>query len=489
MNNPRSRRLIHWAATAGLLAGTCGFRTAPPDTAASQTAPATREAATQEAGDGSTVVVTAVAGKARARTGPTAEFQPVTVGMRLPVGAEINTGPRGRVTCVIPPGEEFVVDRMSTVTVLEAERRGGRQRTRLVMEYGRTAARVQEAGIEHDMQIQTPATTAAVRGTEYTVYDQPPFAPELRTYSGLVNYRYAKRQMSVGKGGRARGGQGSAETALLQSVIDPSTPRARTNADAALIANEVSRGAVLTYNPAIQLNEIRGGAGPSTDAALVNSLPGKLNFVIRWRQNVDVDIFVTVQPGDPLGTILAGTFNPETILFPGFGLETAPSGGRIPFNHRGGRNGGQEICFWPDAFPTAVYGFSAINNSTSQPVDVRFNAFLDGDKLSLYTFAEDGTLVRGKGFQRTLAPDGFDSTIALVPPVQLLEDALPEEPDQTLDGTLPQGSSQGSLKAGKPSKSSKSAKGSKQPKASPSNRRGATTVVAPRPAPAPVRKR
>ena len=391
--------------------------------------PSTAPAAAADAD--AAVVVTAVEGKARARTGPTAEWQLVTEGMRLPVGSEIATGPRARVKCSIPPGEEFVVDRMSTVTVLEAERRGGRQRTRLVMDYGRTAARVQAAGIEHDMQIQTPATTASVRGTEYTVYDQPPFAPELRTYTGLVDYRFAKRQLSVGKGGRSRGGRGAAETALLASVVDPSTANARTNADAALIANEVSRGAVLTYNPTVRLNEIRGGAGPQTDANLLSALPGRLNFVLRWDQNVDVDIFVTVQPGDQFANISAGTFNPQTFLYPGFGLERSPTGGRIPYNHRGGPNGGQEICFWPDDFPNAIYGFSALNNSVTDPVDVRFNAFLDGEKISLYTFDLQGNLIRTKGVRRTIPADGTESNLVLAPPNELFESLIPESPDET----------------------------------------------------------
>jgi hypothetical protein len=400
------------------------------------TAPATAPSTAPAGAD--VVVVTAVEGMARARTGPGADWQLAAVGMRLPVGAEISTGPRARVTCSIPPGEEFVVDRMSNVTVLEAERRGNRQRTRLIMEYGRTAARVQAAGIQHDMRIRTPATTASVRGTEYTVYDQPPFAPELRTYTGLVDYRFAKRQMLVGRGGRSQGGRGSAETALLESVVDPSTPRVRTAADAALIANETSRGAVVRYDQDIQLNEIRGGAGPQTDAQLARSLPGRLNFVLRWPSNADVDIFVTVQPGDQFDIILNGAFNPQTFLYPGFGMETSELGGRIAYNHRGGRNGGQEICFWTDAFPTAVYGFSALNNSSTSSADVKFNAFQDGQKISLYTFSEvDGSLIRTKGMRRTLAPDGVNSAIVLAPPNDLFESFLPESPDETLDGTVP----------------------------------------------------
>lgn len=461
--------------------------------AAQATTPATPPATTQ-ADVASAVVVTAVEGKARARTGPDAEWQLVVEGMRLPVGAEISTGPRARVTCAIPPGEEFVVDRMSNVTVLEAKRSGNRQQTQLMMEYGRTAARVQAAGIVHDMRIRTPGTTASVRGTEYTVYDQPPFAPELQTYTGLVDYRFAKRQLSVGKGGRSRGGRGSAETALLESVIDPSTANARTPADAALIANEVSRGAVLTYDPDIRLNEIRGGAGPQSDAALQSALPGRLNFVVRWNQNVDVDITVTVQPGNQLDIIAAGTFNPQTFLFPGFGLETAPSGGRIPYNHRGGPNGGQEICFWPSNFPNAVYGFGAMSNSTTDSVDVRFNAFLDGEKISLYTFGPDGSLIRTKGMRRTLPPEGVDAAIVLAPTHPLFESLLPESPDETIGGQA--GVRSSALAAAKPAKArasktvvQKPAKILKLKPARPGRHRPvAATLVAARPL-KPIRKR
>ena len=446
-NAPRQPSLLLRAALAAcLLSGTLGFQASGPATAP---AGAGQVPAAGQVEDGAAVVVTAVEGKASARTGPDAAWQMVETGMRLPVGAEIRTGPRARVTCSIPPAEEFVVDRMSNVTVAVAERRGNRQQTRLMMQYGRTAARVEAAGIEHDMRISTPATTASVKGTEYTVYDQPPFAPELRTYTGLVDYRFAKRQISVGRGSRSENGRGTAETALLASVVDPSVANARTQADAALIANEVSRGAVLTYDPNIRLNEIRGGAGPQTDTALVNALPGKLNFVLRWNQDIDVDIFVTVQPGDQFDIILNGTFNPETFLFPGFGLQTTPSGGRIPYNHRGGPNGGQEICFWPESFPTAVYGFSALNNSSESPVDVRMNAFIDSEKISLYTFDPDGALVRTKGVRRTLDPDGTQSAIVLAPPLQIFEDILPESPDETLDPSSARTQTAASVKQGK----------------------------------------
>jgi hypothetical protein len=405
------------------------------------------------------VVVTSLEGKARARRDAEAPWQIVEVGMRLPQGAEIQTGPTGRVVCAVPPGREFVVDRMSKVTVLEAEQTGNRLKTDLLMEYGRTDLRVQKAGLEQDARIRTPGATASVRGTELSVYNQPPFAPELKTYTGVVDYRYAKRQLTVARGGRSSGGRGSAETALLESVVDPSTANARTNADAALISQEVSRGAVLTFNPDIRLNEIRGGAGAQSDAQLNRALPGKLNFVVRWQNNADVDIFVAVDPR-PLESIFgpAGArFSPTTILFPGFGLETAPSGGRIPYNHRGGPNGGQEICFWPSKFPSGVFGFSALNNSTTTAADVRFNAFLDGEKIPLYTLDPEFNLVRSNGIRQTIAPVSTDpaadpssvSTIVPVPRSDLFESFIPDSADQTLDGAgTSQSRSQGKVSAG-----------------------------------------
>jgi len=444
-----AQRALSTAVLAALLAGAGGFRSQdqqqPPATTAPapQSAPADPGAGANGGAVANSVVVTSLEGKARARRTPDAAWQIVEVGMRLPQGAEIQTGPTARVVCSVPPGREFVVDRMSKVIVLEAEQTGNRLKTDLMMEYGRTDLRVQKAGLEQDARIRTPGATASVRGTELSVYNQPPFAPELKTYTGVVDYRYAKRQLTVAKGGRSSGGRGSAETALLASVVDPSNANARTNADAALISQEVSRGAVVTYGTDIQLAEIRGGAGPQTDAQLTRSLPGRLNFVVRWQGNADVDIFVSNDARSIEQIISSGfaTFNPDSILFPGFGLQTSQSGGQIPYNHRGGVNGGQEICFWQSKFPTGVFGFSALNNSTTTSADVRFNAFLDGEKVPLYTLDADFNLIRANGIRQTVAPVSTDpaadassvSTIVPIPRSAFFEQIIPESPDQTLD--------------------------------------------------------
>ena len=209
-----AKRALSTAVLAALLASAGGFRSQdqqqPPATTAPapQSAPADPGAGANGGAVANSVVVTSLEGKARARRTPDAAWQIVEVGMRLPQGAEIQTGPTARVVCSVPPGREFVVDRMSKVIVLEAEQTGNRLKTDLMMEYGRTDLRVQKAGLEQDARIRTPGATASVRGTELSVYNQPPFAPELKTYTGVVDYRYAKRQLTVAKGGRSSGGRG-----------------------------------------------------------------------------------------------------------------------------------------------------------------------------------------------------------------------------------------------------------------------------------------
>ncbi len=397
---------------------------------------ATAPAAGGEAAEAMTVIINEVKGLVQVRGSAGEPWKKAAPGMEVTAGAEFRTGPKSSVVCTIPPDQTIVLDRLGTVKIAEAMQTGTKVKTDLVMKYGRTDYAIEAAGREHESTIRSPSSTLAVRGTSVSLYDQPPFTPQAQTFTGQATYRYAKRQMGVGKGGKARGARGSAETALVESVVDPNVAAARTESESSLIASEVSRGAILTYEPNVDIPVVRGGPGPRTDAELVRTLPGVLNFVVRWQGNADVDIVTTVQRGDPLQTLLGNVFVPETVIYPGFGLETSSSGGRIALNHRGGPNGGQEISFWPGQFPAAVYGLAALNNSADTTADVRFNAYLGDEKLTLYSFDEGGALVRSKGFRRDVAPDATESTVVLVPPVPALEDptfGAPEVPDETLD--------------------------------------------------------
>src|SRR5256885_16265837 len=107
--SPRVARSLAAAVLAAMSTGAGGLRAQQAPDGPAATRPALADA----------VIVTSIEGKARARNDPDAEWKLVEVGMRLPQGAQIQTGQSGRVVCAIPPGREFVVDRLSTVTVLE----------------------------------------------------------------------------------------------------------------------------------------------------------------------------------------------------------------------------------------------------------------------------------------------------------------------------------------------------------------------------------
>src|SRR5262249_5668784 len=91
----------------------------------------------QPAGETMRVVVMEVEGTVRVRETPDAPWKPATVNMVLGEQAEFRTGPRSAVTCAIPPDQIFTLDRLGTVSVLEAIKEGKTVKTDLALKYGR----------------------------------------------------------------------------------------------------------------------------------------------------------------------------------------------------------------------------------------------------------------------------------------------------------------------------------------------------------------
>ena len=188
------------------------------------------------------------------------------------------------------------------------------------------------------------------------------------------------------------------------------------------MAEQVSRGALLGFDENAQIPVVRGGAGPQSDAALAASLPGQFDLVLRWTGNANLNLgafnfIVTgadVKRGqqafaggntqgvpapvgvtrDQLGIIGIENRPPSSsqgideFLFPGYGLNTTRSGGLIPFDHRGGKNGGQEIAFWQGAPPAGKYAFFPFFASGSSAT-FKLDAFLNGQHIPVYAPAVD----------------------------------------------------------------------------------------------------
>jgi hypothetical protein len=345
-----------------------------------------------------------VRGLVRVRNTPLEPWQKAAVGMELPEGAEVQTGPKSVCVCTIENDQTIVLDRLGVVSIAQAVKSGNNVKTDLVMKYGRTEYEIESAGAKHDSTIRSPSSTLAVRGTRVNLYDQPPFTPSAESYTGRAIYTYAKRQTALGGPGRGaivRSDRGSAaESALGETVVDPSIAQARTNSDAKLIETEVSRGAIAGFDERTGIEVIKGGPGAPGDDELAKFLPGKFNVIARWTGNQDLNLVLDPE-FFPANQILAnigffGDNGPDEILFPGFGQNVTATGGTIAFDHRGGTNGGYEVAFY-DKPKTGIYGIIVLpgGHGGREPADVKIQAFLDGKAIDMVfpVLDEQGNLV------------------------------------------------------------------------------------------------
>ena len=320
--------------------------------------PATSEPASQPAPmklpDGPlNLVITGVRGKAEVRTPPATEWTKAETNEELKEGAELRTGLKSAVQLQIRPDQTITVDRLGVVKIDRATLAAGKFVTNVSMSYGRTRYDIDAANREYDATVRSPNSTLGIRGTRVSLLDQRPFPPEAVSLTGTAQFRNIHRQLiALGKKGQGKtkiiGDQNNAaQFALDQAVVDPVVADARTDSEEPLVASLLSRGAVFNFNRELGIPVVTGGTVPRTDAELIPLLPGNLDFVARWTANVNFNI---------------GVFTPDTVanpggeaIYPAQGLTQSPSGGMIPFDHRGGPNGGIELVHWDNNdFPTGL---------------------------------------------------------------------------------------------------------------------------------------
>jgi hypothetical protein len=344
-----------------------------------------------------TAFVEEVHGNVRVRTTPDDPWKPAAVNMQLPEGAEIQTSMHSSVRCSIPPDQFFVLDRATKLRIGQAIADGGKIRTDLQMKYGRTQFQIEAAGLEHQATISSPGSTLAIRGTNVALENTAPFDPVATSYTGRARFFTNNRQISVGSAGGSRvvtdaAARDAADAALVASVIDPKFSGARTDAENKLIANEQARGATFGFDTTTNIPIIVNGPGPiKNEQQLIQSLPGRLDFVARWTGNVDVNLEIFTEHGDPvhlLQTVFASQhpFTPDEFLYPGYNLNHTITGGTTAFDDRGGPHGGQEIAFWTNNVPHGVYSIIAFD-VTGKKTPIEINGYLDGKRISLYDFS------------------------------------------------------------------------------------------------------
>jgi hypothetical protein len=395
----------------------CGVLVAVPKARAAEGAAASRPSTRPDQSGALRVTIVEVKGNVQVRGSETEAWQTAMAGAQVGEGAEFRTMPKSSVRCTIAPDQSFTLDRLGVVKVAEAARRGNKIKTDLMMKYGRTKLTVEAAGEEHESTISSPGGSLAVGGTVVSLYDQPPFVPEAVSYTGLAKFRDVHRQVALGGKGQKTAvvradHDSAADTALAASITDPQYAGARTQSDATFIASEVARGGIISYDPLARITVVRNSP-PLNDRVLIPGLPPiGLTFVLRWFGNADLNLEVLRAAGEPLTLLGSGkSFNPSEVLFPGFGLNVVPSGGRIPFDHRGGPNGGMEVAYWNGTAPHGVYGLGVLFVSGA-PVNLELNAFLNGKKQIVETIDAGGNLVDQLDF--------FANASASSPPIAAL---------------------------------------------------------------------
>jgi hypothetical protein len=323
-------------------------------------------------------VITGVEGLAQVRQSADKPWVKAEVGMTLSESAEFRTGPRSSVRVLLKPDQTFTLDRLGTVSLVEAIQQDKTITTDLAMKYGRVRLDVEAAGVEDRAVIRSASSTLAVRGTKVSLYDQRPFQPEAVSLTSRAEFRNGKKQLAFGARNQGKtvvnqDEPNAAAVALGQAVVDPNIALARTDAEAQIVDNLVSSGSTVFFSQEDQIKVVKGGI-PPTDTQLIPSLPGVLNFVARWHTNADLNFSVSA-PGGPN--------NAGETLYPIGPLATSSTGGRVAFDHRGGPNGGVEIIFFPNGYPLGLYGLG-LTLITGAPTTAQVDAFLDGERVGIF---------------------------------------------------------------------------------------------------------
>ena len=342
------------------------------------------------------IVVTSVQGQAEVKPSETDRWQRVVKGQELVEGCQFRTGPHGTIQFAVGVDDIFRVDRLSLVRVIRANLANGKIKTTVGMSYGRVSKDVDAPILPHDDTIVSPSSTLAVRGTQVSLYDQPPYVPEAVSLTGHAVFdTMGRERVSFGAKGEGTAivtanNPDPAGNALASSIVDPSIAAARTAAEQKLLADLITQGAVVSFSVPEMLPIVYGVKPPPT-TQLETLTPGDLVFYIRWNTNTNVDLEV-LQP-------TTTDQKPGIGVLPLLGLNENPiTGAQILFNDIGGPTGGFEVVSYPsESFPDGLYTVYAVDQGPL-PAKVRVNAFVRDeltDKLTPQEFNFDNSPFRG----------------------------------------------------------------------------------------------
>lgn len=346
--------------------------------------------------------ITAVTGIVSARQDESQAWAAVRPGQAFDEGVELRTGPRSVVKFDIPPASSITLDRLGTVKVVRAAIENGTIKTDLGMKYGRARYDIEAAGREHDAKIRSASAVLAIRGTDVILDDTPGFEVRAVSVTGRARYTDASgRTVPLGSPdarfpARIEGEPTAAETGRGESVATSPFDLARTAPELAVIVN-IPTAAGLPPPPSgaretqLFLASAAGGGSPTLPpidtvpppppVPPIDLVSGRLEFVLGWTGDADLQIGVISALGEPITT------NPSNVSSlpsraTGPAGTSAASGGLAGADSTGGAAGSfVETVTWPNGFPAGTYDYGVKYASGRGPATYTLDVVVNGVKL------------------------------------------------------------------------------------------------------------
>ncbi|MGQ0627608.1 MAG: FecR domain-containing protein, partial [Phycisphaerales bacterium] len=264
------------------------------------------------------IVVKAVQGSVALSMEKKGSRKRVKAGDVIPEGAYIFTGRDGRVQIQVGIGQVFTIDSLSEVRLSEAIATQGKEKTTVDMPYGRVKFDVTSTAIANDVQIASPDTTLAVKGTSggmEVVQGFPTFAFGGETNSGRFTITFPQRVVAtiVGSEGANSDSPDPAALAAQGSYVEVGDGLSR-------FGDEIEF--VFDFNTVFQRVF---GVGDTQGIGIAPALTGTFVYDEESGNIILFDPFPDDPEAEPL---IAGTptnFNPEA-AFVGSALRRTPAG-------------------------------------------------------------------------------------------------------------------------------------------------------------------
>jgi hypothetical protein len=341
---------------APLLAQSTTETAAPPPVAASDTGPLK-------------IHITAVRGAAQSRLPGETKWKTVTVGMDFVEGVEFRTGAHGVMQFLVGTDQVFRVDRLSVVKMLRANLMpDGTIRTNLGMTYGRVSKDVDQPSRPHEDTIVSPASTLAVRGTEVSLFDSPPYEPEAVSLTGRGILTSHLKGLAVPFGAK---GEGTA------SITGDATGAAQSQLASQYVSGQGSFGQAPAGQAAppppppppsappvpVPPQQVIGqksnmmNVAPSSTVSVAT--PGNIGFFLDWSSTIpqtEVDLVVISPKSDVISPV-----NPSSAdggMYTGSNFASATSEGETA--NYPGKEGITFGSTSPYTYPSGVYIIGAI---------------------------------------------------------------------------------------------------------------------------------